>query len=406
MSAARGCLTGLLVIGSASAAFGQEWLDTVDQALRVQSPGGALRSDLSVVIDLEGYAVDRRPPGVIFSDDIVNPRLSLFVDTRIGKRLYSLVQARVDRGFDPFEQPHEARLDEYLIRYMPFDGGALNLQAGKFATVFGGWVPRHLSWDNPFVNAPLPYENVTTITDAAGPASPQAFLARVAIADKKAEWVPVLWGPVYGSGASAFGSWKRLDYAVEMKNIAVSARPEVWGPGGGDWKHPNFAARLGHRPSAAWTLGVSWSRGPYMHASAASTLPPGQRPSGFAQTTVGGDAAFARRRLEVWSEVIFSRFQVPNVGGADVWSYYVESRYKVLPRLSAAVRWGRQRFGDVIDGAGGQQPWDAAIWRTDAALTFRWTRHLQAKLQYGFGEEDKAAAQNQRLVAVQATVKF
>jgi hypothetical protein len=406
MSRTHVCLTALLVTGCSSAAFAQEWIDRVDQALRVQSPGGMLQSDVSGLLDLEGYAVDDRPPGLIFAPERVNPRLSVFVDTRLGKHLYSLVQVRVDRGFDPFERPHEARLDEYLLRYTPFGGGTLSVQAGKFATVFGNWVPRHRSWENPFVNAPLPYENVTTITDAVAPASSQAFLARLGIADKKGEWLPVLWGPVYASGASVFGSWKRLDYAVDVKNAAVSARPEVWSAGEGDWRHPNVAARVGHRPNAAWTLGASWSRGPYMHAAAASTLSANTRVSDFRQTTVGADVAFSRRHLEVWSELIFSRFEVPNVGDADVWSYYVESKYKISPRVSAALRWGRQRFGDVADGVGGQRPWDGALWRTDAALAWRWTNHVQAKLQYGFGQEDKAVAQGQQLVAAQATVKF
>ena len=405
-------LTLVLMTMWSTAVFGQDALDQTDEALHLESPGGALQSDLSVVFDLEGYAVDQRPPGLIFAAGGANPRLSLFVETRFGKRFSSLIQARVDRGFDPCERPHEARLDEYLLRYTPFADGRLNVQAGKFATVFGGWVPRHHSWENPFVTAPLPYENVTVVTDTVAPASPQAFLARVDVADKKNEWVPVVWGPVYATGASAFGSWKRFDYAVEWKTSGLSARPDAWGPTAGDWRHPNVAARVGHRPNAAWTLGLSLSRGPYMRPAAEPSLSSHYDPSGnyrvsdFHQTTAAGDLSFARRHWEFWSELIFSRFNVPNVGDADAWSYYVEGKYKISPRLSAALRWGQQRFGDLPDGAGGLRPWDGAIWRTDQALGWRWTRHIQAKLQYSFSREDKTVAQDRHLVSAQATVRF
>ena len=38
-------------------------------------------------------------------------------------------------------------------------------------SVVGNWVPRHHLWQNPFLNAPLPYENVTGLWDASTPAS-------------------------------------------------------------------------------------------------------------------------------------------------------------------------------------------------------------------------------------------
>ena len=47
-------------------------------------------------------------------------------------------------------------MDEYALRFTPWKDGRLNVQIGKAATVFGTWTGRHLSWENPFVNAPLP----------------------------------------------------------------------------------------------------------------------------------------------------------------------------------------------------------------------------------------------------------
>ena len=41
--------------------------------------------DLSGLLDVEGYYIDQRPPGLLYSSDkyFFNPRLSLFLDTRI-----------------------------------------------------------------------------------------------------------------------------------------------------------------------------------------------------------------------------------------------------------------------------------------------------------------------------------
>ena len=118
----------------------------------------------------------------------------------------------------------------------------MNLQAGKFATVVGNWVPRHLSWDNPFINTPLPYENILTVSDTTVPSSPAQFLSRRGQPDIKTRWLDVVWGPDYTSGGAVFGSISTWDYAFEFKNASLSpARP----PG----MQPTLVGQT--RPSAA-----------------------------------------------------------------------------------------------------------------------------------------------------------
>jgi hypothetical protein len=210
----RFCIVLLLGLVLGLPAAGQEWLDRVDEALSVQSRNGWFGADLGGLLDLETYYIDGHPPGLIFSDDdlFLNPRLSLHLDAQFGSHLYAFVQARVDRGFDPGIEPQgDARLDEYFARYTPFSEPTLNLQAGKFATVVGSWVRRHDSWSNPFINAPIPYENVTTITDQAAPPGPAGFLARKVRPDQKGIWLPIVWGPSYTSGGSVFGALGKFD---------------------------------------------------------------------------------------------------------------------------------------------------------------------------------------------------
>ncbi len=115
------------------------------------------------------YLIDQPAPALIYTDNdsLFNPRLTVFLDAQIGSQFYVFAQTRFDRGFDPSDGGAQVRLDEYFVRYRPTK--YFNLQIGQFATVVGNWVQRHDSWQNPFINAPLPYENLTGIWDSEAP---------------------------------------------------------------------------------------------------------------------------------------------------------------------------------------------------------------------------------------------
>lgn len=403
-------LVAAIALGAAASTHGQtDFLEPVDQALFLESENGSFRTDLSGSIDAEYYYIDQNPPGLIFPNDdhFFNPRVSLFLDTQLGDHVYSLVQARFDRGFDPGSKPDgDSRLDEYFVRYTPFDDSRLNLQVGKFATVFGGWVPRHLSWDNPFVNAPLAYEHVTTITDQAVPGGPGGFLGRKNRPDVKGGWLPIVWGPAYTSGASAFGNIKRFEYAFEFKNASVSSRPTAWDPFRINWDHPTVSGRIGYSPNASWRVGSSFSYGAYLLPPAAATLPASTGLGDSKQLTVGTDVSWSWRHWQVWAEAIAARFEVPNVGDAETLSYFLEAKYKFTPKLFGAARWNQQLFDEVPNGAGGSTGWDQDVWRIETALGYRFTRHIQTKLQYSFSEMNGPIDQGQQLVAGQLTLRF
>ncbi len=387
----------------------QEWLDRIDSSLGWQTHDGRVRADVSGTIDAETFYVDQLPPALIRPNDDVffNPRLALFLDATAGDRWYAMAQMRADRGFDPgFRPDGDVRLDEYLLRFKPLGDARINLQAGKFATAFGNWVHRHDTWSNPLINAPLAYENMTPITDHLGPGGAAGFIGRKNVPDNKPAWLPVLWGPSYATGLSVFGALGKFDYALEFKNASVSSRPYAWDPFRQNWDATTWSGRIGHRPNAAWAYGASFSHGPYLLKFAEPTLPAGVGRHDFPQTTVGVDASWAWRRWQLWAEAIGSRFVVPNVGDADVFSYYLEAKYKATTRLFLAARWNQQLYGDVPDGTGGMQPWDHDAWRTDLAVGFRFTRHLQSKLQYSYNHQKGPRQQGEQLLAAQITLKF
>lgn len=388
-------------------AWSQPALDAFEDALSLKSSNGVVQATLTGLLDLEGYYVDQRPPGLLFEDEsFFNPRLTLFLDTRLGPHFYSFIRARLDRGFDPGETTFEARADEYLLRWTPWENGQLNAQFGKFATVVGSWVQRHDSWDNPLITPPLPYDTLTIVTDDHPPASPAAFLARRRFPDNKQDWLPQLWGPVYATGWGVFGTLGKFDYALDLKNAALSSHPYAWPLNDSLWRYPSVSGRLGFRPATAWNQGLSFSFGPYLSPDAVPDLPPGSSLGDFNQFTLGYDLSYAQHRWQAWAEVFLTRFEVPNVGNADLASYYLELKYKITAGLYAAARWNQQLFGSINDGSGGQQTWGNDMVRVDLALGYRFTRHLQSKLQYSYGHRDASLQQGEQLVAAQVTLRF
>jgi hypothetical protein len=383
-----------------------DFFDRLDNALTITAFDGNLRARLSGTIDTEFYNFQQPAPGLIDSeiDNLFNPRLTLFLDAQLGSQIYFFAQSRLDRGFDPSNHRAQVRLDEYALRFTPWDDGRFNLQVGKFATVVGNWVPRHLSWENPFINAPLVYENVTPISDKIAPASPLDFVRR--FDHEKYQFNPVIWGPSYASGISVSGRLGRFDYAVEMKNASLSSRPESWNVTENGFEHPTFNGRLGFRPNEAWNLGLSASEGPYFRPEAESTLPPGRDIGDYREFVVGQDVSFAWRHLQLWAEFYEARFEVPRVGDADTFAYYIEAKYKFTPQLFGALRWNQQLFSNVNNGAGGSVRWTQDLARIDIAAGYRFTSQTQMKLQYSFQQETTGPRDDNHMLAAQFTVRF
>jgi hypothetical protein len=382
-------------------------LDRLDSALTISAFQNNVRARLSGTVDLEFYNFQQPPPGLIDSniDNLFNYRLTLFLDAQLGSQIYFFSQARLDRGFDPTDHGAEVRLDEYALRVTPWEDGRFTFQAGQFATVVGNWVPRHLSWENPFINAPLVYENVTAIQDKYAPSSP-AFFIYSPFFYPKYTFNPVIWGPSYASGFSVSGRLGRFDYAVEMKNASLSSRPESWYITENGFDNPTFSGRVGFRPNEAWNLGFSASEGPYFRREAEPTLPPGRDIGDYREFVLGQDISFAWHHLQLWAECYEARFEVPRVGDADTFAYYVEAKYKFAPQFFGAIRWNQQLFSTISDGIGGSQHWSPDLERIDVAATYRLTTDAQVKLQYSFQHETTLPGHDNHLLATQFTVRF
>jgi hypothetical protein len=389
-----------------SNAWAQDFLDRVDEALTFTAVKGEVRARVSGTLDLEAYRFSGPAPGLIFttSDGLFNPRLSLFLDAQLGPSIYVFTQTRVDRGFDPSDHGAQWRLDEYAVRFTPWPDGRFNLQVGQFATVVGNWTARHLSWDNPFINWPLPYENVTAVEDKAAPSKSSSL--DVGTPAEKYEYNPVIWGPSYATGVSVAGRLGQFDYAAEIKNASLSSRPESWPVTRMDFDHPTVCGRLGFRPNEMWNFGISASDGAYFRPEAMPTLPPGREIGDYHERLLGQDISFAWHHWQFWAEFYEARFEIPGFGDADTFAYYLEGKYKFTPQFFGAVRWNQQIFGDVTNSYIGTAPWGHDLWRTDVAAGYRFTAHTQLKLQYSFQHEKNGQRDLNHMFAAQFTVRF
>lgn len=396
-----------------------DFLDRVGETLTITAFNDTVRARLRGTLDMEVYHVDGPAPGLIFIEDgfLWNPRLSLFLDAQYATHVYFFGQARVDRGFDPTEGDAEVRLDEYALRISPWQDGRVSLQVGKFATVVGNWVARHYSWDNPFVTAPLPYENLTAIWDSEAADSSATLLGWAHVRTKAGDFggdefsdkhlrQPIIWGPSYASGMAVLGRIGKLDYAAEVKNASLSSRPETWDATETAWENPTFSSRIGFRPNEMWNFGVSGSSGTYLRPEAGSTVAAGYSLDDYRQMVIAQDVAFAWRHLQVWAEFYQARFEIPTVGDVDTFAYYLEAKYKITPQLFGALRWNQQVFGTVSDNRGREATWGRDIWRIDTGVGYRFTAHTQLKLQYSLQHEDSGPREYGHTLAAQLTVRF
>lgn len=416
MRALRWLAIGGVLLG---AARGEDFVERMQEALSWSAFDGNMRVRLSGMLDVEAYSTPQPPPGLIYTDQyaLVNPRLAVFLDVQAGPHVYAFAQARLDRGFDPHDEKADVRLDEYAIRISPWEDGRLTVQFGKFATVVGNWVERHLSWDNPFITAPLPYENLTGVWDSAAPMNGEElqYWAHVepdqlngGVDDYSDKYLrnPVIWGPAYSSGVSVSGRVGKFDYAVEMKNTPLSSRPEAWDVTSVDFDYPSFNGRFGFRPSPMWNMGFSMGYGPYLLPEAKWSLPEGRDIGDYQQTVLAQDISFAWHHFQLWAEVYECRFEVPHVGSADTLAYYIEAKYKFTPQFYGALRWGQQFYNRIHEPEHGDAPWGDDVWRVEAALGYRFSANTQFKLQYSLQHPRSATEDMSHVFAGQLTVKF
>ena len=336
------------------------------------------------------WVSDDIPAGFLeFDDGALNaPQLSTSLNYQPDPRFLFHTTVQTDRGFDAGTAPDgDIRFDLLYLLYRPFGDTSLNIQVGKFGSVFGNW--SEATRDSPFILAPLAYSSITGAgTKALGQLTGASVESRAnavgpTIHLNKEDWSPLIWGAAYSNGASIFGTLNEIDYAIEVKNTGIGSSPEEWRFGEGDFRDPLFSGRIGHRPNAAWNYGVSFSRGPYLDADSFDAININWERDDFNQTLTGIDVRWAHHDWIISGEAFFSEFE--RIGDNFLaFSYYLQARYKVAPGLSLAGRFGQTLSNEITAPSGESVPWSPDLLRAELALGWRITPDLSVQTQYTF----------------------
>jgi hypothetical protein len=339
-------------------------------------------------VDLGLYQSESPAPGLVQDEDgwLIQPRLTLRPMFQAGESWTVGLMARADRGVDPGREPDgEVRMDAYWLRLAP-DASAFEAKAGKIPTIFGGWVPRQDSPHNAFLRPPLPYERVTAFAGSGETITREAFLTRRGQADNKQTWRPLVWAPAYAHGLMARVESGDFGFAGELRDAALSSPPEDWREPAG-FGEPIAVARLDWRASPAGGLGLSLGQGQD-------------------ERTLGADANYAKGRLQIWTECVGARLEVPGVGEVSSLAFSVEAKQKLDAKHFVGLRLGAQFFDTIDDGEGGRAAWDRDTWRAEVSAGRRIDRNLSARVQAAQTWEAGSSENEGHLLAMELTARF
>ena len=228
----------------------EDFLDRVEDTLTINAFNDNMRARLSGLADLEFFRLDQPPPGLIDTTNhfLFNPRLSLFLDAQLGPHVYFFAQSRVDRGFDPSDA---GRADTAGRICAPFqsmerrpastcrsENSPRSSETGSSGICPGKILssprlcptrisrPSRISWRRPVIGAGFRLRSSSPNNIR----TPSAHL-----------------GPRATPAGLAVGRIGKFEYAAEIKNAALSSRPESWDATQNGFGHPTFSARV--RPS-------------------------------------------------------------------------------------------------------------------------------------------------------------
>jgi hypothetical protein len=333
-------------------------------------------------------------------------RIRLFGEWRTVTRLSVIGEIRT-------ENTDQIMMPALYLRWQPRTSQELYIHAGRIPPVIGGFGRHAYGRDNIVLGQPLAYQYLTSLRPDAVPATVEDLLRMRGRG----------WQPSYPVGSTA------TDTGVPL----VSA--STWDTGvAGIWRHGRidvssavtqgspavplvrdtndrlmWSGRVGAFVGGGVTVGVSAARGQWLE-DAVLDLTPAGRHTPSAQSLVATDVEVGHGPFLVRGEWIRSVFEVPITTATDpnarldVWSGFVEARYRPLPRWQVGVRLDRLAFGDAPGSFPGSSvpSWDADVDRVEAVLGFRAHRRIELRggWQHNWREGGRVREQGFPVLAV------
>ncbi len=315
-----------------------------------------------------------------------NMRLTLFGDVVFSRRLALFNQIIVD-------PTSRASLSSYYrpyVRFTAFETGAgeLHLEAGKLPTVFGAYSPQAYSNRNPLVSMPLMYHYFTSLRGNQLPAD-NADLIRHRGEGPSTEFtgygggganarfngLPLIYDTCWDSGVQVVGAVWRFEVLAAVTQGTLS---DPRSGGGDNNEGKQTALHVDFVPTTGLVVGASFAGGPYLDASVGDTLlAQNAGVEDFHQKAFGFNLEYGIQRLFVSGEVIFNKWETPNIVDAqgnlkdlETVSWYAGLKYMLRPGFYIAGRYDHIFFGKIDDGAGSRVPWDEPVQRWEVGLGY------------------------------------
>jgi hypothetical protein len=322
----------------------------------------------------------------------------LFLNVRLSDEASAFLELETWRGW-------EARVYTAALTYK-ISGDRLQIEAGKFAAPFGNFLPRRFSPQNFVYGYPLYYEYRTSLSSGQFLPDQQALLGARGNPNREAG-LQMLARNAYFTGARFFGKLGTVGYHLGFANGSPSNPVYV-----NENKRLMIFGRLHLQPAIGLTLGVSAANGGYLNNAVVKNAHPNLKPEQYAQTLAGVDVEYSRGYFVFFGESVWSRWESPFIRNhLEALAFSAEVRYKILPRLFVAGRYGRIQFSEIADDrdldADGKlaEPWDFPAWRLESAIGYNLSRHVLAKAVWQInrtGDNDPA----DNLAVLQMTVFY
>jgi hypothetical protein len=309
-------------------------------------------------------------------------RVGLSGEWRIARQLAVLGEFRSYNG------EHPETMAAY-VRVRPFSRAPLDIQAGRIPPTFGAFGRRLYSNDNPLIGYPLAYQYLLSLRPDAVPATPDDLLRMRArgwessfpVGSPEAKpGVSVVSGFEWDVGVQARAGTDRLQGALSVTNGSLSA-PRFEDDNGGK----QLSARVQVQPLFGLVLGVSAARGAWLAREIERRAVQGQ--ASASQRALGADVEYSLGHWIIRGEAIRSTWTLPSVLASSprldltATTGWIESSYRLTPRLFVAGRIDGMTFSDVRGTLFGGQPtsWEAPVGRAEIGGGWYLQRNLIAK---------------------------
>ena len=310
-------------------------------------------------------------------------RLGLSTSVRISRRLSALADLRLENARAP--RPYG-----FYLRFRPFEGRDMDVQAGRIPPTFGAFARRAYSTDNPLIGYPLAYQYLTSLRADALPAGPddllrmrgRGWLSSFPIGSQTPEaGLPLADAFLWDTGVQMHTAVRWADATASVTTGSLS-NPRFRDNNSGK----QVAGRAAVKPVAGLVVGISASRAPYVASVAASLA--GATADAFSQRVIGADAEYSRDHYLLRVETVGSVYDLATIQSRlRARGTMVEGRYKFSPRAHVAARIDHLGFNTIV-GSTRSATWDAPVTRWEAGGGYALQRNAQLRVSVQHNTRD------------------